>query len=254
MGRERKKGYEAAKVRTLALIVPVFNEEKHLPQLIRDMELLSKGIINEIVFVNDGSDDQSIEILRKFVDKAALSSRLINLERNLGKGNAIVVGLKHVKSTHAAIWDADLEIPISELNHVSEILANRNIEVILGFRRFLSHSSFSYRFVFGNRLISHVYGFLFDVYIQDVMCGLKVLPLWLWEELNLKQKGFAVEVEILANILYQGIRPFEIEIQYNPRSRSQGKGITVWDGVKILSYLFVLRLKYPPKAWERGRG
>lgn len=93
----------------LSIIVPLFNEEKNLISLYNEITKVFKSINYEIIFVNDGSTDHSINVLNSIYDKDKTHVRVINFSRNFGKESAIYAGLKHSYSKYTAIIDADLQ-------------------------------------------------------------------------------------------------------------------------------------------------
>ena len=91
-----------------SIIIPVFNEENCLPVLLKQLYPFSKN--NEIIFLDDGSDDNSYKILQK-IDYI----KLFKLSKNFGKGVAIRSGIKKSKFSKIIIYDGDLELETSDL-------------------------------------------------------------------------------------------------------------------------------------------
>ncbi|MEA3355668.1 MAG: glycosyltransferase family 2 protein [Patescibacteria group bacterium] len=100
--------------KTVSAIVPVYNEEQTLANVI--WILLLSPVINEVIAVNDGSNDDSVKILKGFGNKI----KLINFRKNKGKGAAIVAGIKKSKGKIVAFFDADL-IGFSK-KHVKQLI------------------------------------------------------------------------------------------------------------------------------------
>ena len=100
----------------VSAIVPAFNEEKTVSNVISILQSLS--IINEVICINDGSTDSTKEILGKFKDNKKV--KVINLDKNEGKGNALAVGIKHAKGDILLFLDADL-INLTE-DHIHSLL------------------------------------------------------------------------------------------------------------------------------------
>ena len=98
----------------VSALVPVFNEEKAVAGVVES--LLQCGLIDEVVCVNDGSTDRSLEILRRFGDRIAL----VDLQPNRGKGHALAVGIRRASGEIVAFFDADLTNLSSE--HIRVLL------------------------------------------------------------------------------------------------------------------------------------
>src|SRR5271170_7983432 len=97
---------------TLSLVLPVYNEEEVLPILHgRLQEFLGKvGVDAEVIFVNDGSTDRSMTLLRELVAKDA-RYKVVSFSRNFGHGNAITAGVDYARGHAVVIMDADLQDP-----------------------------------------------------------------------------------------------------------------------------------------------
>ena len=100
-------------MKTITLLIPVYNEESALPQLFKRLDEFTKNTPNyqfEFLFINDGSTDKSFSII---AEQSKKDSRIsyINLSRNFGKEIAMIAGIDHVKSDALVIIDADLQDP-----------------------------------------------------------------------------------------------------------------------------------------------
>ncbi|WP_297995544.1 glycosyltransferase family 2 protein [uncultured Clostridium sp.] len=97
----------------ISIIIPMYNEEESLPYLYNRLAKLAKDISNydmEFLFVNDGSRDNSLEIVKKYREKD-LRVCYLNLSRNFGKEVAMAAAFDYVKGDVVAIIDADLQDP-----------------------------------------------------------------------------------------------------------------------------------------------
>ncbi len=100
-------------MKTITLLIPVYNEESVLPQLFKRLDEFTKNTPDyqfEFLFINDGSTDKSFSII---VEQSKKDSRIsyINLSRNFGKEIAMIAGIDYVKSDALVIIDADLQDP-----------------------------------------------------------------------------------------------------------------------------------------------
>jgi len=142
----------------ISAIVPVYNEEKTVSKVIDT--LLKNNLIDEVICVNDGSTDTSMEMLNLFKEKI----KIINLQKNFGKGYALSVGIKRAKGEVVAFIDADLT-NLSD-DHIRELLTpiiNNDTRGVVGY---LSSAKGEFDLLFSNLtgerayykkdLISHV--------------------------------------------------------------------------------------------------
>jgi len=160
-------------VARVALVVPCFNEAHRLDvEAFRNFKLPGHQI--EFVFVNDGSTDNTLQVLQ------TLGAPIVNLEKNSGKAEAVrrgVTAAMERSPDYVGFWDADLATPLSELPSFMDILENRNgTQMVFGARvRLLGRdiSRQSSRHYFGRvgaTLISSSLGLA----VYDTQCGAKL--------------------------------------------------------------------------------
>lgn len=225
---------------SLTVVIPFFNEEKYLAQLVSELEGLPPGLVAEFIFIDDGSSDESVKVLKASLKNTTLKTS-IHSKVNGGKASAIEYGSKFLTTSHVLILDADLELATSDIPRLWGIVLENRSDVVFGYRNFISQSSFTWRYAKGNHLISNLYGLLFNEVITDIMCGYKLVPSDFLQSIPYKFKKYAIEIEIPIHLWEKGIRPFEVQVEYIPRSRSDGKGITVKDAAKIILTLITYR-------------
>ena len=149
---------------------PFYNEERTLPELVRQLSELPSDVVNKVIFVNDGSTDGSLALLETALSSTNLPHKIIN-KSNGGKASAIKIGASHLETSHVVILDSDLELATSDIARLWKIVQSGESDYVFGYRRFLAHSSFTWRYSRGNQLISNIYGILFNEVITDIMCG-----------------------------------------------------------------------------------
>ena len=226
----------------LTLIVPFFNEERTIGKLVNELELLMPDTFKTCIFVDDGSTDQSVTELELALNKVQFAS-LILKKTNGGKASAIQFASSKIQTSHVLILDADLELETTDVARMWEIVTAGKSDVVFGYRRFLSQSSFTYRFTKGNNLLSQIYGILYNEVITDIMCGFKLLPTENLRSVPFKFSKFAIEVEIPLTLWLQRIRPYEIEVGYTPRSRAEGKIIGIRDALQVIFDMTLFRIQ-----------
>ncbi len=163
-------------------------------------------------------------------------------ESNGGKGSAIRKAAELADGDYVMICDADLEYSPEEIPALLAPVLNGAATVVYGTRTFGSHNSYSYLYVLGNRAVTTVANVLFNCYISDLETCFKLMPLELYRSLDVVADGFGMEAEITGKLLGRGIRPYEIPISYNARTREEGKKLTWRDGVEAIVILARQRL------------
>jgi glycosyltransferase involved in cell wall biosynthesis len=228
-------------MKTLTALIPFFNEERTIAELVQQLSKLPDGNLKHCVFINDGSTDRSLEFLKDALTKTSLSYSIIN-KVNGGKASAIRAGSKVLETSHAVILDADLELNTFDIVRMWDVVLQEKSDIVFGYRSFRAQSAFTYRYARGNQFLSHFYGILFNEVITDIMCGYKLLPTKYFKECPFKYSQFAIEVEFPLYLWLQRLRPYEILVDYKPRSREEGKVIGVRDAIQIIVDLVFFRI------------
>ena len=225
----------------LSILMPVYNEERTVASAIKRVLDVDYPCEIELVVVNDGSQDETGAILDGVSDP-----RLIRHDHpvNRGKGAAIRTASTVATGDFMIICDADLEYAPEEIPGLLEPVRTAEATVVFGTRTFGSHSSYSYWYVVGNRVITTACNMLFNCYLTDLETCFKLMPLALFRELDVRSPGFGMEAEVAAKLLKRGVRPFEVPVSYRARRREEGKKITWKDGVAALWILSRIRVRH----------
>lgn len=228
-------------MKTLTVLIPIFNEDRTIQELVRQLNGIKHGVISECIFVNDGSSDSTLTLLNESLEKVEFTYQVLTKE-NGGKASAIRSGAKLVTTTHVIILDSDLELETSDVPIFWKIVTDGKSDFVFGYRKFLAHSSFTYRYSRGNQVLSNLYGIFFNEVITDIMCGYKLVPTHVLQELPYKFKKFGLEIEIPMQMWKKRMRPYEVEVHYHARTRAEGKSISVKDAIAIIFSMGYFRL------------
>jgi len=230
-------------MKTLTALIPFFNEERTIIELIKQLDALPEGIVTECVFVDDGSTDSSSQLLSKALAGVHFKYQIIS-KANGGKASAVKEGAKALKTSHVVILDSDLELATSDIERLWKVVQSGQNDYVFGYRAFLAHSSFTYRYSRGNQLISNIYGIFFNEVVTDIMCGYKLVPSITLQSLPYKYRHFGLEIEIPMQMWLNHKRPFEVDVAYRARTRAQGKSISVKDAFAIIASMAVFRITH----------
>jgi len=229
----------------LSIIIPVFNEDQYLNKLFLDLLKYFNQEDIEVIFVNDGSDDDTYKILQELKNKSyKFKYKLINLTKNFGKGYAVKQGAEESSGKYILLQDADLELDIKDSKEIYEIISNNNnINCIFG-SRYLSgklkkHSYFINEFV--GKLNTFLFNILFGQSLSDIHCGLKIFHKNVYKKINLSVNDFGLEIDLAAQIIKNNYFIYEVGVSYFSRTIKAGKKITWLDGLKSYYYLFKAR-------------
>ncbi len=225
----------------LSILMPVFNERTTIEAAIEDALSAELPVANrELIVVDDGSTDGTRELLESETWPAEL--RVVFHHANQGKGAAVRTALGHAGCEFSAIFDADLEYRAADLAPLLDPLTSGEASVVFGTRAWTSQSSFSFWYVMGNKSVTLATNVLYNCWISDVMTCFKAMRTELFRSLPLKERGFAIEPEIAAQVLRAGQQIHEVPISYKARSREAGKKLTAVDGLRVLRTLLRCRV------------
>jgi dolichol-phosphate hexosyltransferase len=227
----------------LSILMPVFNEEARVGEAVKQALGVDYPCDVELVVVDDGSTDGTVGLLRQ-IDEPRM--RLVQHGRNQGKGAAIRTAAADARGDMLVILDADLEYDPRDIPKLLEPVIEGRARVVYGGRSFGGHSSFSFWYVMGNKGVTLVANVLFNSYLSDLETCFKLMPVELYRSLDVRAKGFGMEAEVTGKLLKRKIRPFEVPISYNARTREEGKKITWRDGVRAVWILGRERFRREP--------
>lgn len=228
----------------LSIVVPVRNEEHTIENVIDSLfEILSVFNI-EVIVVENNSTDETITILNKIkLDRQII---LISDSSILGKGEAVLRGIKKAKGTYVLIQDADMEYDIRDIIQLYQKCLLLQSDIILGNRFYSTNLQSSKAKInyLGNRLITNIFNCIHYTSLGDVETCYKIikrssLPIDLFES-----KKFEIELEFVAFFKSNDYKIDEIPISYSPRSKQEGKKIGYIDGLSAIFHIFYFKLKF----------
>jgi glycosyltransferase involved in cell wall biosynthesis len=236
----------------LTIIIPVYNEAGAITvtlERIRKTAMPCFVSQTELLIVDDCSTDGSAALVEKAAE-GTTCIRLIRLPVNSGKGAAVTAGVKEAQGDTIIIQDADLELDPADIPLLLERMYRDNLDLVSGtrFAAAKQHPGHASAAIILNRLISAVAARLTGRKISDLTCGYKLIRKELFMNLNLREKRFGFETELMFKALLDTrIRFAEEPVTYSPRRKSEGKKIHFGDGLGIVAKLF--RYGFAGKNW-----
>jgi glycosyltransferase involved in cell wall biosynthesis len=231
----------------LSVLVPVYNEERTLEEIVRRVRAVP--IAKEVILVDDGSMDRSREILTRLQEENRRGGDPLNelkiffQPQNEGKGAALKTAIGHATGDVVLIQDADLEYDPKDYPSLLQPIQDGVADVVYG-TRFAgggAHRVLFFWHSMGNRMLTLLSNMLTNLNLSDMEVGYKVFRAEVLKGINLESKRFGFEPEITVKLAKKGCRFYEVPISYHGRTYVEGKKITWKDGLAALYYMIRFR-------------
>jgi len=227
----------------LNILIPVYNEEKTIIEVLAKLNKVCKPIKNKsIIVVDDGSTDKTHKLLE---ENKKLYNKLVTSTVNKGKGNAIILGLNEASSGYILIQDADLEYDPNEIPRLWEIVKSNDIDVLLTSR--LSGSPLTRVHYFwhklGNKSITLMFNLINNTTFTDIYSGYVIFKRKLINTKNLKFYGWGQQAEILTYLKNKSKKIYEAPISYKGRTYEEGKKINIYAMAPVIFAIIWTKLR-----------
>ena len=199
----------------LSILIPVYNEEKTLLNILeRINESKIENFDFETIIINDGSDDNTFNVIKENSD---LYDKVINLDKNRGKGYAVKSGLKIATGDYVIFQDADLEYDPKEFIKFTNLINKFSVDVIIGSRFNYSDYIRSHNIAnkFGNYILTLFFNLLYNTTFTDIYSCYLAFRRDILDVDKLKTDGFEQHAEILCKIVKKSDKFYEVPINYN---------------------------------------
>ncbi|WPD23770.1 MAG: glycosyltransferase family 2 protein [Candidatus Electrothrix scaldis] len=220
--------------RILSIVVPVFNEQETLKEVIERIQAVQLPLEKEIIIIDDCSSDATKEVMEQ--ELKHINAVKLYHPQNLGKGAALRTGLSAATGDIVLIQDADLEYdPIDYPKLLQPILAGK-ADVVYG-SRFVgseAHRVLYFWHMLGNKMLTLLSNMVTNLNLTDMETCYKVFRKEVIDKLSLQENRFGFEPEVTAKISRLGCRIYEVGISYSGRTYNEGKKIGWRDGLSAL--------------------
>jgi len=236
----------------LSIIMPVYNEARTICEALEKIQKvsLSAGLEKEILIVNDGSTDNTKNLILDYQARCPDRGEIFYFEheKNLGKGAALKTGIKKASGKYLIVQDADLEYDPNDYNILLKPMLDGLADVVYG-SRFVGSSSHRVLFFWhsmGNKLLTFLSNMSTNLNLTDIETCYKLFKTEIIQKVKLRENRFGFEPEITAKISrLPNIKIYEVGISYYGRTYAEGKHINWKDGLSAICCIFkygILRL------------
>jgi oxalate decarboxylase/phosphoglucose isomerase-like protein (cupin superfamily) len=202
----------------ITVIVPAHNEEGTIGETLKRLNSLREKTRMEIVVVDDGSTDDTLNIVNQFS-----SVKVVRHNEKQGKGSSIRTGLAKSKGEVLVIQDADLEYLPEEIPAIVQPIVGKQVDVVFGSRFLGKHDGMRFSHFVGNKILSFATRLFYGVPVTDLMTGHKAFSREAIESIELTANDFEFEAEITAKLLNSRCRYKEVPISYSRRQKGNSK-------------------------------
>jgi len=205
---------DARKRGKLSVVIPVFNEQENLPLLHAEITSALEGHSYQIIYVDDGSTDGSMEVLAELEGTESGEVRVVELRRNFGQTTAIAAGIDYSDGDVIVLMDADLQNDPADIPMMLEKL-DEGYDLVSGWR-VDRHDTFITR-VLPSRMANWLISWVTGVHLHDYGCTLKVYRREVLEGFHLYG-----EMHRFIPAYAQSVGARIAEVPVNHRSRKHG--------------------------------
>lgn len=221
----------------LSVVMPAFNEEKTLAEVVASV--IAQPLVAELIIVDDASHDGTWEVLQKL---AAAEPRIKPYQHavNQGKGAALRTGFGKATQPYVIIQDADLEYDPSEYDKLLGPILRNRADVVFG-SRFLGseeHRVLYYWHSVGNTFLTTLSNMFTNLNISDMETCYKVFRREIIQGITIEENRFGFEPEITAKVARMNVRIYEVAVSYHGRTYAEGKKIGWKDGISAIRCIF----------------
>ena len=225
----------------LSVVVPVFNEETSLAQVVR--KLLTLSHLLEIIIVDDCSTDRTGEIANTLAQEDP-RVRVTRLAKNSGKTAALRTGFALTRGEIVIVQDADLEYDPDEIPLVIKPILDGHADVVFGSRFLVRRATrvlYFYHYV-ANKFLTFTSNVFTNLNMTDIETGYKAFRGDIIRNMRIVSNGFGFEVEATAKVAKLGCPVYEVPISYYGRTYQEGKKIGLKDGLLAVWLIFRFNL------------
>jgi glycosyltransferase involved in cell wall biosynthesis len=244
-----------SRVESLSVFFPAFNDAPSLPKLIDEtFRVLRANVPDyEVIVVNDGSSDNTGEVLAQLERQHSPRMRVVTHERNRGYGGALRSGFAAATKEWVFYTDGDGQYDPGELPNLL-VRAASDVGLVNGYK--LERSDPQHRIWIGNAY-NRFARFLFRVKIRDIDCDYRLIRRELLDDIHLISTSGTICVELVRKLELSAWRVVEVGVHHYPRlhGRSQFfriRSLAITFGQLVRLWLQVGREQRPSRAVRRS--
>ena len=239
-------------INKISIIFPIYNEENRLSKSLIDIKKfikLEKSLKIQIIFVNDGSKDQSLKLLLAFKNefkKKNIKTTIVDIKKNVGKGQAISKGVRHALYSWVLTSDIDMSVELKQFTEWKKRkFIKTSCSVYIGSR---VHKKSNVKKTFIRHMLGLIMGnivnFLFNLNYLDTQCGFKLYKKEIAKKVfhKLLRPRYEHDVEVMIRLKLRKIKVIELPVTWIHKANS--KLNIIYDPIKMFIGIIILKFNY----------
>ncbi|MBU1061154.1 MAG: glycosyltransferase family 2 protein [Candidatus Omnitrophica bacterium] len=246
--------FENKKFTGLSIIMPAFNEGENIAHSVEEVLAYSKKLHDmnmsfEVLVVNDGSDDNTPDIINRLALEYPQEVVAINNSRNSGYGYSIAKAIEKSRYDLVFFTDADRQFKIGSLDLLLPLMFTGIPDIVIGYRLDRKDPALRKFLSWGfNSLVR----FIFDINVKDIDCAFKLFRKEIFKKIEIGSNNFFINTEILTKAGFFNFRILEVGVEHFPRGTGKSTvslkyiPLTLMELVKIWKIMQGLKRKRNP--------
>jgi glycosyltransferase involved in cell wall biosynthesis len=246
--REAATGGDAKVEGKISLVLPAHNEEPNIRTVVEEAaQVLPTAFTDyEIVVVNDGSKDNTLEIAQALAEENP-HVRVVNHPVNRGYGAAVTSGFNAATGDFIMFMDSDRQFDINDVHLLTPYVPD--YDIVAGYR--IKRNDPAHRLL-NAKLFGTAVKLLFDIKVRDIDCAFKIMRGEVLRGINLESPGALINTEILAKANVQGRSLTQVGVNHYPRLEGEQSGASV--KVVLRAFWEMIRLWWRMRSYVPPSG
>ncbi|HKP53604.1 MAG TPA: glycosyltransferase family 2 protein [Chloroflexia bacterium] len=232
----------------ISLVLPAHNEEPNIRTVVEEAaQVLPRAFTDyEIVVVNDGSKDRTLEIAQE-LERENSHVRVVNHPVNRGYGAALTSGFNATTGDFVMFMDSDRQFDINDIHLLTPY--TEDYDIVAGYR--IKRNDPAHRLL-NAKIFGTAVKILFDIQVRDIDCAFKIMRAEVLRGINLESPGALINTEILAKAKVQGCNLTQVGVNHYPRVAGEQSGASV--KVVLRAFWEMVRLWWRMKSYVPPSG
>lgn len=225
----------------LSVVAPVYNEAEGIEEVVRYWQrVLSAGdLSSEIVLANDGSTDNTLELLKRLESEIPIL-KIVSYMPNRGYGYALKTAIRASKGKWILTLDSDGQFDLADFEKLLKLHEQQELDFVTGYRL---RKNDTFLRIGADRALNLIVRFLFGISLKDTNCAMKLINGDMARSLNIEARGYPTPTEITLKLVAMGAKTGEEGVRHAERLHGKSKLHFMRTSISFFRFLLYLRKK-----------